>query len=44
MLLSNALSVSALQWAVMPVLDKVLDPWLRADRKSHARLVYGGLA
>lgn len=44
MLLSNALSVSVLQWAIMPVLNKILGPWLQADRKSHARLVYGGLA
>jgi len=44
MLLGNALSVSVLQWALMPVLNKILGPWLRADRKSHARLFYGGLA
>ncbi len=43
MLVSNALSVSILQWAVMPVLNKVLGPWLQADRRRNARLFYGGI-
>lgn len=43
MLLGNTLSVSALQWVIMPVLNNVLAPWLRADTKRHARLLYGGL-
>ena len=42
MLLGNALSVSALQWIVMPVLNNVSGSWLRADAKRHARLLYGG--
>jgi uncharacterized protein len=29
MLVGNALSVSILQWAVMPALDSLLGPWLR---------------
>jgi antibiotic biosynthesis monooxygenase (ABM) superfamily enzyme len=42
MLISNALSVCLLQWVVMPVLNRLFDPWLRAtaDRKA---LVAGGL-
>ena len=38
MLIGNALSVSILQWAVMPVLNPVLGPWLRA-RGDRGRLV-----
>ncbi len=31
MLIGNALSVSLLQWCVMPVLNALLAPWLQAD-------------
>jgi antibiotic biosynthesis monooxygenase (ABM) superfamily enzyme len=31
MLIGNAMSVSLLQWAVMPAVQAVLDPWLRAS-------------
>lgn len=34
MLLGNALSVSVLQWAVMPVVLKILGPWLRTGGRS----------
>jgi antibiotic biosynthesis monooxygenase (ABM) superfamily enzyme len=41
MLIGNALSVSILQWAVMPVLQIMLGPWLRAggpqDRATTIR-------
>jgi antibiotic biosynthesis monooxygenase (ABM) superfamily enzyme len=37
MLIGNALSVSLLQWAVMPMLQGVLGPWLRPSRpRGHA--------
>ena len=32
MLIGNALSVSILQWVVMPALTKWLDPWLRGGK------------
>jgi antibiotic biosynthesis monooxygenase (ABM) superfamily enzyme len=42
MLLSNALSVSILQWGVMPVLTTLLRPWLKA--KAGKKVVtFGGL-
>ena len=31
MLIGNALSVAALQWAVMPLLNRVVAPWLAAN-------------
>jgi antibiotic biosynthesis monooxygenase (ABM) superfamily enzyme len=34
MLIGNALSISILQWGVMPLLTKWLDPWLRGDRSA----------
>jgi uncharacterized protein len=38
MLVSNALSVSILQWGIMPVLQPLLRPWLLVkDDKSRAR-------
>jgi antibiotic biosynthesis monooxygenase (ABM) superfamily enzyme len=43
MLISNALSVSLLQWAVMPVLNRLFARWLRADAQRRPALVYGGL-
>jgi uncharacterized protein len=35
MLIGNAMSISILQWVVMPRLTKVLDPWLRGDRSAR---------
>lgn len=53
MLIGNALSVSILQWAVMPLLTKWLDPWLRTRVPTEPKawryatagilLVLGGL-
>ncbi len=43
MLISNALSVSLLQWAVMPVLEKLLGPWLRANEERQKAYSLGGL-
>ncbi len=43
MLISNALSVSLLQWAVMPVLEKLLGPWLRANQERQRAHSLGGL-
>ncbi len=46
MLISNALSVSILQWFVMPVLTKILKPWLSTPTtKSQFRItLLGSLA
>jgi antibiotic biosynthesis monooxygenase (ABM) superfamily enzyme len=41
-LIGNALSVSLLQWAVMPMLPGVLGPWLRASRPRGGALTIGG--
>jgi antibiotic biosynthesis monooxygenase (ABM) superfamily enzyme len=43
MLISNALSVSLLQWAVMPVLTRLLTPWLKAHGDRQRALSAGGL-
>jgi len=44
MLLGNALSICLLQWGVMPLLQTVLGPWLRADPvRDRARTVGGAL-
>jgi len=43
MLISNTLSVSILQWAVMPVLEKLLGPWLRANQARRRTYSLGGL-
>jgi antibiotic biosynthesis monooxygenase (ABM) superfamily enzyme len=43
MLISNALSVSTLQWVVMPVLEKLLGPWLRANQERQRAYSLGGL-
>ena len=43
MLISNALSVSLLQWAVMPALEKLLGPWLRANQARQRAYSLGGL-
>jgi antibiotic biosynthesis monooxygenase (ABM) superfamily enzyme len=43
MLISNALSVSILQWAVTPALNPLLHPWLRANEPKQGALSFGGL-
>jgi antibiotic biosynthesis monooxygenase (ABM) superfamily enzyme len=35
MLIGNVLSVSILQWAVMPVLNTLFAPWLLASSTQH---------
>jgi hypothetical protein len=44
MLVGNALSVSILQWGVMPVLTRLLKTWLQANDAANPRLMLGGLA
>jgi hypothetical protein len=44
MLVSNALSVAILQWAVTPALDPLLRPWLRANDQRQRAFSLGGLA
>jgi antibiotic biosynthesis monooxygenase (ABM) superfamily enzyme len=43
MLISNALSISLLEWAVMPVLTTVLDRWLKANEAKQRPVSIGGL-
>jgi antibiotic biosynthesis monooxygenase (ABM) superfamily enzyme len=43
MLIGNALSVSILQWLVMPALTKILAPWLAANESRQKALSIGGL-
>jgi antibiotic biosynthesis monooxygenase (ABM) superfamily enzyme len=43
MLISNAFSICLLQWAVMPVLEKVLGPWVHAHADKEKVLSIGGL-
>jgi antibiotic biosynthesis monooxygenase (ABM) superfamily enzyme len=43
MLISNALSVAILQWAVTPLLSPLLGPWLRADGERQRAFSLGGL-
>ena len=43
MLIGNALSVSILQWAVMPVLNSLLAPWLKANSEKQRAFSVGGL-
>ena len=43
MLIGNALSVSLLQWAVMPVLNVLIAPWLKANSDKQKALSFGGL-
>jgi uncharacterized protein len=43
MLIGNALSVSILQWAVMPVLNILLAPWLKANSEQQRAWSVGGL-
>ena len=37
MLIGNALSVSALQWLVMPLLNRAAGPWLSANSRDRAQ-------
>jgi antibiotic biosynthesis monooxygenase (ABM) superfamily enzyme len=43
MLIGNMCSVSILQWGVMPLLTRLLKPWLRANDAAQPRLMLGGL-
>ncbi|MBX3413895.1 MAG: hypothetical protein KF708_14485 [Pirellulales bacterium] len=43
MLVGNALSVSLLQWLIMPTLTRLLIPWLEADPQRGRLLTYAGL-
>jgi antibiotic biosynthesis monooxygenase (ABM) superfamily enzyme len=43
MLISNALSVSILQWAVTPALNKLLGPWIAANEQRQRAYSLGGL-
>lgn len=43
MLISNAMSVSLLQWVVVPTLMRVLGPWLEANGNQAKRLSILGL-
>jgi uncharacterized protein len=42
MLIGNALSVSILQWIVMPMLTRILSPWLAANEERRRLLSIGG--
>lgn len=42
MLIGNALSVSILQWAVMPILNALLAPWLQVKADRSKALSVGG--
>jgi uncharacterized protein len=44
MLIGNALSVSILQWAVMPMLTKILRRWLRAPQSAGWKVHLRGAA
>ncbi len=41
MLIGNAMSVSILQWIVMPVLTRLLGPWLNAPDTRNKAITYG---
>jgi antibiotic biosynthesis monooxygenase (ABM) superfamily enzyme len=43
MLIGNALSVSILQWGVMPLLETALRPWFKADAATGRTHLIGGL-
>ena len=43
MLISNALSVSILQWGVTPAVKSLLAPWLRANEEKQRAFSLGGL-
>jgi uncharacterized protein len=42
LLIGNAMSVSILQWAVMPMLTRALRPWLKAGSGSRLAFQVGG--
>ena len=44
MLIGNMCSVSILQWGVMPVLTRLLKPWLQANDAAQPRLMLSGIA
>jgi antibiotic biosynthesis monooxygenase (ABM) superfamily enzyme len=44
MLVGNFLSVSILQWPVLPYLTKALQPWLGANAATQRAMSLGGLA
>jgi len=44
MLIGNALSISMLQWAVMPVLNRLFSGWLLANTPAQRVLSVGGSA
>ena len=43
LVISNALSVSILQWGVMPFLEKALRPWLHVEARNRGATLAGGL-
>jgi antibiotic biosynthesis monooxygenase (ABM) superfamily enzyme len=43
MLVGNDLSVAILKWAVMPMLNIILAPWLKANSYNHLTLSVSGL-
>jgi antibiotic biosynthesis monooxygenase (ABM) superfamily enzyme len=43
MLIGNAISVCILQWAVMPALNVLVAPWLKADSDKQKALLIGGV-
>jgi hypothetical protein len=43
MLIGNALSVSMQQWVVMPVLNVILTPWLKANSAGQRVFSVGAL-
>lgn len=42
MLIGNALGVALLQWAVMPALNSLLAPWLKANARDQRAFSVGG--
>jgi uncharacterized protein len=43
MLIGNTLGVAILQWAVMPALNSLLAPWLKANSEKQRAFSIGGL-
>ncbi len=43
MLIGNALGVAILQWGVMPALNSMLNPWLKANSEKQRAFSVGGL-
>ncbi len=44
MLVGNVISVAILEWAVMPLLNRVLGPWLAAHGRSGRLVTLAGAA